>query len=105
MFAMTDDDWRIRAAAVTAVGRARRHGAALPALHRALEDPDTYVQQSAVLALDKIAGPLLVPAPVQGAREHSDPRRGLRRLRAAQAICSAICWKRRGGRPTAGARW
>ncbi|MEA2416986.1 MAG: hypothetical protein QOI58_3643, partial [Thermoanaerobaculia bacterium] len=27
---------------------------ALPALHAALLDPDTYVQQSAVLALDKL---------------------------------------------------
>jgi HEAT repeat protein len=53
MFALTDDDWRIRAAASTAIAL-RGDKTALPALHRALEDPDTYVQQSAVLALDRI---------------------------------------------------
>jgi HEAT repeat protein len=53
MFALNDQDWRIRAAAATAVGM-RGDRIALPALHLALEDPDTYVQQSAVLALDKL---------------------------------------------------
>src|SRR5207237_3855638 len=53
MFALTDNDWRVRAAASTAIA-VRGDKSALPALHRALEDPDTYVQQSAVLALDKI---------------------------------------------------
>src|SRR5438270_5105128 len=54
MFALTDDDWRIRAAAASAIAL-RGDKTALPALHRALEDPDTYVQQSAVLALDRVA--------------------------------------------------
>jgi HEAT repeat protein len=53
MFALNDHDWRIRAAAATAVGL-RGDRVALSALHIAIEDPDTYVQQSAVLALDKI---------------------------------------------------
>ncbi|MGH9419364.1 MAG: HEAT repeat domain-containing protein, partial [Thermoanaerobaculia bacterium] len=53
MFATTDSDWRIRAAAVTAVA-VRGDRTALPALYTALQDPDTYVQQSAVLALDKL---------------------------------------------------
>jgi len=45
---------RARAAAATALG-VRGDRAALPALHQALEDPDTYVQQSAVFSLDKVA--------------------------------------------------
>ena len=44
----------MRAAAATAIG-IRGDRDALPMLHRALEDPDTYVQQSAVHALDKVA--------------------------------------------------
>jgi HEAT repeat protein len=51
--ALVSEDWRLRAAAVTALG-IRGDKAALPMLHRALEDGDTYVQQSAVLALDKV---------------------------------------------------
>jgi HEAT repeat protein len=51
---LAHEDWRLRAAAAAALG-ARADRAALPALHRALEDPDTYVQQSAILALDKVA--------------------------------------------------
>jgi HEAT repeat protein len=39
---------------VTALGTRGDRGA-LPTLHRALEDPDTYVQQSAVLSLDRVA--------------------------------------------------
>jgi len=38
---------------VTAVA-VRGDRTALPALYAALQDPDTYVQQSAVLALDKL---------------------------------------------------
>ena len=73
MFATTDDDWRIRAAAVTAVGRSRRpHRAAGAA--RALQDPDTYVQQSAVLALDKLPDRDVVPASVPGAGKQRHPR-------------------------------
>ncbi|MEA2163586.1 MAG: hypothetical protein QOK37_1713 [Thermoanaerobaculia bacterium] len=53
MFVTTDDDWRVRAAAVTAVA-VRGDFTALPALHVALQDPDTYVQQSAVMSLDKL---------------------------------------------------
>ncbi|HEX8155308.1 MAG TPA: HEAT repeat domain-containing protein, partial [Thermoanaerobaculia bacterium] len=49
-----DTDWRIRAAAATALGN-RGDRYALPALHRAIDDRDTYVQQSAVHALDKVA--------------------------------------------------
>ncbi|MBK5260735.1 MAG: HEAT repeat domain-containing protein, partial [Thermoanaerobaculia bacterium] len=51
--AMTDTDWRVRAAAVVALG-IRGDRQALPAIHRALEDRDAYVQQSAVHALDRI---------------------------------------------------
>ena len=51
--ALFDSDWRIRAAAVTAMGM-RGDRDALSYLHRALEDPDPYVQQSAVHALDRI---------------------------------------------------
>jgi HEAT repeat protein len=52
--ALQDEDWRIRAAASTALG-VRGDRRALEALHRALvTDPDTYVQQSAVMALEKI---------------------------------------------------
>ena len=50
---LTDQDWRIRAAAATSLGM-RGDAKALPALHRALEDGDTYVQESAAVALDKI---------------------------------------------------
>jgi HEAT repeat protein len=48
------EDWRLRAAAAAALG-SRGDRKALLVLHRALEDPDTYVQQSAILALDKVA--------------------------------------------------
>jgi len=50
---LSDQDWRIRAAAAASLG-IRGDAKALPALHRALDDSDTYVQESAVLALDRI---------------------------------------------------
>ena len=54
MFAMQEADWRSRAAAATSIA-IRNDKAALAALHSALEDSDTYVQQSAVHALDRVA--------------------------------------------------
>lgn len=51
---LSDNDWRLRAAAATALGN-RGDVKALEALHHALStDDDTYVQQSVVLALDRI---------------------------------------------------
>ncbi len=48
------DDWRLRAAAAVALG-ARGDRRSLDALHRLLtSDPDSYVQQSVVLALDRM---------------------------------------------------
>jgi len=49
-----DPDWRIRAAAVTSLGL-RGERSVLADLQKAVGDPDPYVQQSAVTALDKIA--------------------------------------------------
>jgi HEAT repeat protein len=52
---LADQDWRLRGAAAVALG-IRRDPRALEALHRALlEDPDPYVQQAAVSALDRLA--------------------------------------------------
>jgi HEAT repeat protein len=54
LVALNDEDWRIRAAAAAALGM-RGDRSALDALHTALtQDKDTYVQQSTVLALEKI---------------------------------------------------
>lgn len=54
MDSLRSDDWRLRAAAAVALG-ARRDVRALGALHELLtSDPDSYVQQSIVLALDRM---------------------------------------------------
>ncbi len=54
LMALSDEDWRIRAAAAAALGL-RGDRRALEALHATLaHDRDTYVQQSAVMALDRI---------------------------------------------------
>ncbi len=51
---LADPDWRLRGAAAVALGL-RGDARALEALHRTLlEDPDPYVQQAAVSALDRI---------------------------------------------------
>jgi HEAT repeat protein len=53
--ALGDADWRIRSAAVTALGL-RGDRRALDSIHHCLvADSDAYVQQSAVLALEKMA--------------------------------------------------
>lgn len=52
--AMTDGDWRIRAAAAVSLGM-RGDSRALEPLHQiVLEDPDVYVQQAAVQAVEKM---------------------------------------------------
>ncbi|HVR43521.1 MAG TPA: HEAT repeat domain-containing protein [Thermoanaerobaculia bacterium] len=52
--ALSDPDWRLRGAGAMALGH-RGDVRALDALHRALlEDPDPYVQQACVVALDRI---------------------------------------------------
>jgi HEAT repeat protein len=52
--AMTDGDWRIRAAAAASLGM-RGDVRALEPLHQiVLEDPDIYVRQAAVEALEKM---------------------------------------------------
>lgn len=54
MESLQSEDWRLRAAAAVALG-ARRDRRALAALHELLtSDPDSYVQQSVVLALDRM---------------------------------------------------
>ncbi len=54
MKALQSGDWRERAAAATALGN-RGDRRALDLLHKALiDDPDPYVQQSAVVGLDRI---------------------------------------------------
>jgi HEAT repeat protein len=60
-----DADWRLRGAAATALG-VRGDGRALDALHRALlEDPDAFVQQAAVTALDRIGSRASFPVLMQ----------------------------------------
>lgn len=52
---LLDPDWRLRAAAALALGQ-RGDERALPALHHAMEtDPDTFVRQSVVAGLEKMA--------------------------------------------------
>lgn len=52
--ALEDQDWRIRGASATALGQ-RGDDRALDRLHRLLlEDPDSYVQQASVMALDRL---------------------------------------------------
>jgi len=54
LIALENGDWRIRAAAAIALGQ-RGDQSVLPQLHRILvDDPDPYVQQSAVVALDRM---------------------------------------------------
>lgn len=54
LLALEDPDWRLRGAAATALGQ-RGDDRALDRLHRLLlEDPDAFVQQASVMALDRI---------------------------------------------------
>ena len=51
---MTDGDWRIRAAAAASLGMRGDIRALEPLQQIVLEDPDVYVQQAAVQAIEKM---------------------------------------------------
>ena len=59
--ALRSDDWRRRAAAALTLGN-RGERDAIPLLHERLaEDPDSYVQQATIEALDRLADPSSFP--------------------------------------------